>query len=159
MNLMLRGRRRTRGQSLVEFALVLPLFLLILFGIVDLARYVYSNNALSEVAREAGRQGTVALRPTDCNGLSRVVCVQTLAKNRLTAVTIDLADVQVVCQRLGASGSLPASKDTDNCGATWKANDIIRVKITRNLGLITPFISQFVGPAPMSGEAKVTANG
>jgi Flp pilus assembly protein TadG len=144
---------------MVEFALVLPIFFLLLFGIVDLARYVYSDNALSEVARESARQGTVAWRPADCNGLSRVVCIQTLAKNRLTAVTIDLGDVQVVCQRLNSAGALPVLKTTDNCGSTWQANDIVRVKITRNLGLITPLIGQFIGSAPMSGEAQVTASG
>lgn len=153
------GHSRGRGQAMVEFALVLPIFLLLLFGMIDFARYVYSDNALSEVARESARQGTVALRPADCNGLTRVVCVQTLAKNRLTAVAIDLGDVQVVCQRLSSSGALPASKDTDNCGTTWRANDIVRVKITRNLGLITPVVSQFIGPAPMSGESQVTASG
>ena len=151
--------RRSRGQAMVEFALVLPMFFLLLFGIVDLARYVYSNNALSEMARESARQGTVAWRPAECNGLSRVVCIQTLAKNRLTAVTIDLGDVQVVCQRLNSAGVLPLLKATDNCGSTWRANDIVRVKITRNLGLVTPLIGQFVGSAPMSGEAEVTVSG
>jgi len=144
---------------MAEFAIVFPLFALLLFGIIDLSRYIYSNNSINEVAREAGRQGTVALRPATCSGLTRVVCVQTLAKQRLTAVAIDLSDVQVVCQRLSASGALPVSKDTDNCGTTWRANDIVRIKITRNLGLITPLIGQFVGAAPMSGEAQVTVSG
>lgn len=156
---MMTGRRRSRGQAMAEFALVFPLFALLLFGIIDLGRYVYSNNALSEVARESARQGTVALRPADCSGLSRVVCIQTLAKNRLTAVAIDLGDVQVVCQRLNSAGALPVAKSTDNCGSIWRANDIVRVKITRNLGLVTPLIGQFIGSAPMSGEAQVTVNG
>lgn len=154
-----RNRSRTRAQAMVEFALVLPIFVLLLFGIIDLARYVYSNNSLNEVARESARQGTVALRPGDCNGLSRVVCVQTLAKTRLTAVAINLGDVQVVCQRLGSAGTLPASKNTDNCGSSWRANDIVRVRITRDLGLLTPLIGQIIGAAPMSGEAQVTVSG
>ena len=36
-------RQRTRGQGLVEFALVLPIFLLLLFSIVDAGRYVFLN--------------------------------------------------------------------------------------------------------------------
>lgn len=144
---------------MVEFALVLPFFMLLLFGIVDFSRYVYSNNALSEVAREAARQGTVALRPPDCNGLSRPVCIQTLAKNKLIAVSVDLANVEVVCQRLDSAGNLPLLATTDNCGSTWRSNDIVRVKISKSLGLITPLISQFIGQAPMSGEAKVTVSG
>lgn len=147
-----------RAQALVEFALVLPIFLLLLFGIVDLSRYVYSNNALNEVARESARQGTVALRPAECNGLTRIVCIRTLAQSRLTAVTIAQSDVQVVCQRL-SGGALPADPNTDNCGGTWRAGDLVRVRIARDLGLITPIIGQFIGGAPMSGEARVTVSG
>jgi hypothetical protein len=50
-------RRRTphRGQSLVEFALILPIFLMLLVGIFDLGHVVWTNNALSTAAREATR--------------------------------------------------------------------------------------------------------
>lgn len=150
---------RSIGQAMVEFALVFIMFAWGLFGVIDFSRFVYSTNSLNEIAREAARQGTVAIRPADCNGLSRVACIQTLARNRLIGVSINLADVQVVCQRLPSTGDLPASKDTDNCGTTWEADDLVRVKITTNLSLVTPLIGQFIGTAPMSGEAQVTVNG
>ena len=51
--------RRPLGQALVEFALVLPVFLLIVFGIIDVGRYVYMNNAFNQAAREAARYGSV----------------------------------------------------------------------------------------------------
>jgi len=44
-----------RGQALVEFALVLPVFLLLLVGIFDLGHVVWSNDALTNAAREAAR--------------------------------------------------------------------------------------------------------
>ena len=53
------GRRRRRGQGLVEFALVLPIFLLILFGLIDMGRYVYLNSTLSQAAREGARVAAV----------------------------------------------------------------------------------------------------
>lgn len=149
---------RTRGQAMVEFALVFVLFAWGVFAVIDFARYVYGNNSLNEVAREAARQGTVVYRPSECSGLNRVACIQTIAKNRLVGVPIALSDVQVVCQRDGISG-LPVSKDTDNCTGGWQANDLVRVKITSNLNLVTPLMGQFLGSAPMSGEAQVTANG
>lgn len=150
---------RTRGQAMVEFALVFVIFAWGLFGMIDFSRWVYSTNSVNEVAREAARQGSVALRPADCNGLSRVACIQTLAKNRLVAVPINLADVQVVCQRLDSTGALPANEDTDNCGSTWRANDLVRVEINTNLPVVTPLLGQFMGTAPIHGEAKVTVNG
>jgi hypothetical protein len=39
----------------VEFALVLPVFLLVLFGLFDVGRLVYTNSALSQAAREGAR--------------------------------------------------------------------------------------------------------
>ena len=51
----LRGRHRTDGQALPEFALVLPVFLLIFFAIIQfgvlLAAHIGLTNAVREVAR------------------------------------------------------------------------------------------------------------
>jgi hypothetical protein len=52
---MPRGRCGQRGQTLVEFALVLPVFLVVAFGLFDAGRLVYTNSALSEAAREGAR--------------------------------------------------------------------------------------------------------
>jgi Flp pilus assembly protein TadG len=51
--------KRSRGQGLVEFALVLPVFLLLLFGALDGARLVYTYNTLSQAAREGARVAAV----------------------------------------------------------------------------------------------------
>ena len=48
-------RSTATGQSLVEFALVLPVFILLLFGLLDVGRYVYMNSVLSQAAREGAR--------------------------------------------------------------------------------------------------------
>lgn len=49
------NRRRDRGQALLEFAVVLPVFLAIFFGIVDFGRVVWANNSLTNAASEATR--------------------------------------------------------------------------------------------------------
>lgn len=49
-----RGRER-KGQALVEFALVLPLLLLIVFGVLDLGRAFYVSVVLANAAREGAR--------------------------------------------------------------------------------------------------------
>jgi Flp pilus assembly protein TadG len=50
-----RRRGTRRGQALVEFALVIPLFLLLLVAIFDLGRAVFAWNTLSNAAREGAR--------------------------------------------------------------------------------------------------------
>jgi len=48
-----------RGQGLVEFALVIPMFLLMLFGVVDMGRVIWAFDSLSNAAREGARYASV----------------------------------------------------------------------------------------------------
>ena len=53
------GRPRTAGQAMVEFALVAPIFFLLLFSIIDFGRAVYYIQALNNAAREGARYAIV----------------------------------------------------------------------------------------------------
>jgi Flp pilus assembly protein TadG len=56
------GIRRLRdqsGQAIVEFALVVPIFMLILLGIVDFGRYLNETLILTAAAREGARAAAV----------------------------------------------------------------------------------------------------
>ncbi len=46
-----------RGQSITEFALLAPLLLLLVFGIIDLGRFLYGNLQLQMAAQETVRLG------------------------------------------------------------------------------------------------------
>ena len=46
---------RGRGQALVEFALIIPLFLLLLVAVFDMGRAVFAYNTLTNAAREGAR--------------------------------------------------------------------------------------------------------
>jgi hypothetical protein len=52
-------REDERAQALVEFALVLPIFLLLVTGIFDVARAVWQENSLAYAAREGTRYAIV----------------------------------------------------------------------------------------------------
>ena len=49
----------TRGSALVEFAIAIPLFLLLVVGLVDLGRGVWARNSLAYLARGAVRYASV----------------------------------------------------------------------------------------------------
>lgn len=50
---------KQKGQSLVEFALLLPVFILILFGVMEFGRLWEMTNMLTSAAREGARIAAV----------------------------------------------------------------------------------------------------
>jgi hypothetical protein len=54
-----RNRASRRGQTLVEFAMVLPVLMLMLVGTLDLGRVVLANDTVGAAAREAARYAIV----------------------------------------------------------------------------------------------------
>ena len=55
--------KRQEGQSLVEFALVAPVLLLVLFGIVEFGLMLYNQHVITNASREGARFGIVVESP------------------------------------------------------------------------------------------------
>jgi len=134
----IRRRPKQRGQALVEFALVIPIFVLLLFGLLDVGRLVYVNNAVAQGAREGARWGAV-------QGRSATASDRTTVGNRaislLAAVPAPVASV--TCERDGASV------------ATCRTNDVLVVRLQSSVGMLTPVIGQIVGTVTVRGESRV----
>ena len=66
--------RSQRSQALIEFALVSPVLLLLLFGIVDIGRAVFYYDTVNHAAREGARTAVRAsgLLPTNADVLATV---------------------------------------------------------------------------------------
>lgn len=64
---MMRRRRHDEesGQSLVEFAMVLPMLLLILFAVIDFGRILQAHVSLTNAVREGARVGAVGGSPSE----------------------------------------------------------------------------------------------
>ena len=86
MKVPMRPRRergsRDRGAAAVEFALVVPLLFMLVFGIIDYGRFFFDSISLRQGAREGARQGVVQLYPgtvlgssTACNTVSTLPAV------------------------------------------------------------------------------------
>lgn len=55
--------RSQRAAAMVEFAIVLPVLLLLVFGIIDFGRALYTLNNLTSAVREGARLGSVQSTP------------------------------------------------------------------------------------------------
>lgn len=66
-----RARRRGRlGQALTEFAMVFPLFLLVMFSLIVMGLYVFYNQQLANAAREAARYAAIHSTTAQCPTVS-----------------------------------------------------------------------------------------
>jgi Flp pilus assembly protein TadG len=50
--------KRTTGQSMVEMALLLPFFLLVVFGIIDMGWYIYGYSTVYQAARNGAQKAS-----------------------------------------------------------------------------------------------------
>ena len=120
-----RDHRRKNGQSLVEFALVLPFLLLLIFGFLDLGRAIYYYSAIGNAAREGARYASV--RPMD-----------------LQTDTDDQDEVKAIVQNYSVALGLDTDKITFPLdGADPDSDpdeDKVTVKIEYDFSPITPFI-------------------
>lgn len=75
-----RPRHSERGVAAVEFAIILPIFLLVLFGIVEFGGMMYDQQIIETAAREGARWGAAqsisANHPISCSDPVPILFVQ-----------------------------------------------------------------------------------
>lgn len=105
-----------RGAAAVEFAILLPLLLLVLLGIVELGRAYNVQITLTSAAREGVR---------------------------VMAITNKPADAKIAAQKAAASlGSIPASDitlSTNSCANPAQVTLTIKYKLATTTGVAGPF--------------------
>src|SRR5262249_48300669 len=87
-----RQRQNTseRGTALVEAAIMLPLFFLLLFGVFEAARFMNTHNVLTDAAPEGARLSVTPLTQTNTLPTSSAITDQVnsfLASAGITAAT------------------------------------------------------------------------
>jgi Flp pilus assembly protein TadG len=100
---MRRRTERERGQALIEFALVLPLFLLLLLGIVQFGTVFRDYIALTDATRVGARQAAVArsINP-ESNRVPNIV-----ARTEKAAVNLDKTKMSVTVEPVMLDGITP----------------------------------------------------
>ena len=85
-------KRCRRGQGLVEFALVLMLLVLIIFGVLDLGRVFFSMITITNAAREGARYGVKY--PTAALPIQNAA----IGEASSSGITLSTANVTVTCR-------------------------------------------------------------
>jgi Flp pilus assembly protein TadG len=90
------------GQSLAEFALIFPVLMLIVFGVLDLGRLFHASIVVANSAREGARYGT--LNPPPDN--TPAIIASAMAEAGNSGIIIPPGNVFVSCP-LGCDSGLP----------------------------------------------------
>jgi Flp pilus assembly protein TadG len=126
-------RRRQRGQGLLEFALVIPIFLLIVVALFDLGRAVFAYNTLTNAAREGARIAIVnQYQPS----------IVARAKSQTNIVELDDPSVSVTFWQVGADGKPDTSKPQCNDLVAVGCLAVVRFEATYRP--MTPFVSNIL---------------
>lgn len=120
------------GSALTELALVIPLFLLLVFAVCDFGRLFFVETTLQNAVRQAGRYAITGNHQPDTQHqgqtLSRVDSIIQVAKQ--TAIGIDVTDIQISSVNGGAG----------NAGGP---GDTVTISLTSDVKLITPLVAAF----------------
>lgn len=137
----MRMRGPERGQSLVEFALVLPVLLLLFMGILDFGRAVYAYNTLSNAAREGARVAIV-----DQTVVAGIPVAAQRAADQSTSLGID-PSVDVDVDYTNPVDGSACSARSLGCVASVTVRDEFRA--------ITPIIGGIVGTIDLESTTSL----
>jgi Flp pilus assembly protein TadG len=143
-------RRKGRGQGLVEFALVLPMLLLLIFGIVEAGRFMLIYSMVMASSREAARYGSAAgsistalptARFKDCSGMRA-------AARRIGALAgIQDGDISIVYDQGPSTATIGHCNSTftlsGGSGARVNQGDRVVVQVVANFRPLIPGITRF----------------
>jgi Flp pilus assembly protein TadG len=130
---------RQRGQAFTDFALAVPLILLLALGLFDAGRAVLGYTTLANAARAGARVAIVDQSDsTVCTTIQRFKCV---------------AAAQAVAIGLSADSIPDVIVTGSDCALTGTCT--VTVSLSYDIQMITPIINDLLGPFTITAAATM----
>lgn len=139
-------RRRVRGQTLAEFALALPIMILLFMAVFDFGRAIFAYNTVSNAARDGARVAIVDQRLT--SGISNAAQE---AADQATGLGLDpMVDTEIRVEYLmpDLSGPCPVGWDE------W-VGCVADVRVQYEFNAATPIIGNIIGPITVGSTTQL----
>ena len=145
--------KKENGQAMIEFAFVLPIFLLLVMGILDFGFLFYNYISLENSARNAARIACVEYTDVSYNKEDKVVVNRNMDLSHLSDYTVS---EQEICNTV--KDTLPAGVSEDSVkikvvytydhdaiqdgtfNVTNRWNGDVKVTVTGNATVLTPIL-------------------
>lgn len=135
-----KGRESGAGQGLVEFSLILPVLLVLMFGVIEFGRLLFYFSAITTGSREAARYAAAAgVSPggvpyyQDCDGIREAAT----GIAQFAGIQNNATDVQIAYDHGPSGGTIAGGCPVGGTGPTLALGDRIVVTVT---GEFTPLI-------------------
>ncbi len=143
--LLRRSRLSRRGQSLVEFALVFPIAMILLMAVFDVGRAVFAYNGLTNAAREGARLAAV----NQDEGLIE----QRVSEMQFATSVTNLGTANFV--RFHKDGPNLTTPTSNPVCSPVIVGCVAIVNAESQWSAITPIIGQIIGPITFTARSEV----
>lgn len=145
---------RRRGGAVVETALVLPIVLLFLFGIMEYGRYIFALQIFTNAAREGCRYAVTHTQPVTIGGVT--------TGNNTSDVNNTINAFLGGQQLTGQATQVYLSDSKGNNLGAWnnaQPGQFICVKITGNYTVMLPSLLSMPNTIPIAAESVMICEG
>ena len=142
------------GATIVEFAVVFPLLLLLLFGIIEFGRFVAVSTAVETASREAARFASAVGAPTP----QYTDCPAIRSAGQSLAIITDIDQIDIVYDSGPGTALLPVDCQggtLPSVGAVASGDRVV-VTATKRFDSIVPIIGDFIGTVTITSTDSRT---
>jgi Flp pilus assembly protein TadG len=128
------------GQTLVEFAITLTIFLTAVFTLIELCLVFYTSSTISECAREGTRYAIVRGSTCLTGGTTGAGASCTASATAINTYVSGLGYPNAGGGSMTVSTTFSADGSTFTTSGNNTPNDLVRVQITYNFPIKLPFV-------------------
>lgn len=162
-----RADRSERGASLVEFAIVVPVALVLIFGLIGVSYMAFQSSALSDGASAGARMASIETSLVQANGgqyceSGSPESVETAVQDATPLLTVNM---EPLCAASATATELTQSSDptgdvniTVTCGGSCADPTTTQVYLWINAASVLPEVGLFTafdGPFTLSSQSQV----
>lgn len=146
--LLLKIRHSDTGAAAIEFALVVPVFLFMLFGIIEFGLVMHVSSMVENATHEGARYGITGSNYGDLNpdGLTREEFLEAYIRKRVGRWIYDPTDLTITTTVIGNIvdlGTAPAQPDENN--GYGGGGQAVTYKVLYRWHILTPFVGPLMG--------------
>jgi Flp pilus assembly protein TadG len=135
--------RSTNGHTMAEFAMIAPLFFLLIFGVLDFAWLMFAQSNIQQAVDDGGRYASTGQESGGTG--TRISSIISKVQSEISVPSVNANNLTICSVPPGGGSSLcwNSGVDSGNTGAAGGPEYTTTITLTTTLPLMTPLIGKF----------------